>query len=419
MTVNVLLAAADESWEISVVRVLQQPGSGMTLVRRCIDVADVVATAASGRADAALLSARLRGLDTDVLDRLVEGGAFPVLMTDPDDGTQADRVARLSPVTGDAAVLSWPDITALPSLLAARNVERSDAELLPPEREVPFAEPTGQAGRLVAVWGPTGAPGRSTVALGLAAACAQRRHATLLVDADVYGGALASMLAVLDEISGVLAAARLATTGSLDLASMRGQVRELGPYLRILTGLPRADRWPQLRPGALSQILSTAQHMAPLVIVDCGFCLEQDEDLAYDTAAPRRNGCTLLAIERSDLVVAVGSADPLGLSRLARGVLDLREAVPGVDAAMVVNRMRPRLGWSREQVAEVLCRFTGCDPVAFLPEDRQATDRAAVEGKTLVECAPSSPLTLALDQLASEVSGVPASTRGRAARRQR
>ena len=43
---QVLLAAAGEPWETDVVQALQRPGSGLTLVRRCMDVPDAVATAA-------------------------------------------------------------------------------------------------------------------------------------------------------------------------------------------------------------------------------------------------------------------------------------------------------------------------------------------------------------------------------------
>ena len=73
---------------------------------------------------------------------------------------------------------------------------------------------------------PTGAPGRSTVALNLAAELAV--HApTLLVDCDTYGSSVAQSLGLLDEAPGMAAACRAADQGALDLA---------GP------GAPRARR---------------------------------------------------------------------------------------------------------------------------------------------------------------------------------
>jgi hypothetical protein len=42
------------------------------------------------------------------------------------------------------------------------------------------------------------------------------------------------MLAVLDEVSGVLAAARAASTGSLDRAGLEQAARQVTPRLRVL-----------------------------------------------------------------------------------------------------------------------------------------------------------------------------------------
>ncbi len=93
--------------------------------------------------------------------------------------------------------------------------------------------------------------------------------------------------------------------------------------------------------------------------------------------------------------------------------MDLREAVPGVDVEIVVNRMRPSLGWSQEEVRETVARFTGVDTIRFLPEDRSACDRALVEGRTLAEVAPDSALRSELRRLAADLSGVSVADRRR------
>ena len=41
-----------------------------------------------------------------------------------------------------------------------------------------------------------------------------------------------------------------------------------------------------------------ARSLAAVTVVDCGFCLEQDEELSFDTAAPLRNGATLSTGDR-------------------------------------------------------------------------------------------------------------------------
>jgi MinD-like ATPase involved in chromosome partitioning or flagellar assembly len=150
-------------------------------------------------------------------------------------------------------------------------------------------------------------------------------------------------------------------------------------------------------------VLTKARQASALVVVDCGFCLEQDEELSYDTAAPRRNGATVTALEQADLLVVVGSADPLGLARLARARYDLRETVPAARVRLVVNRVRGGLGWSRDDVSRTLLQTIGEVPLAYLPLDQTAVDTCWVRGQTLPEGAPQSGLTRALGELADAV----------------
>ncbi|HAN70940.1 MAG TPA: hypothetical protein DCQ36_05050, partial [Actinobacteria bacterium] len=53
--------------------------------------------------------------------------------------------------------------------------------------------PSG-SGRLVAVWGPMGAPGRTTIAVGIAEALAERGARVCLIDADTYAPSVALAL---------------------------------------------------------------------------------------------------------------------------------------------------------------------------------------------------------------------------------
>ena len=138
---------------------------------------------------------------------------------------------------------------------------------------------------------------------------------------------------MLDEAPGLAAACRLANNGSLDLHSLAGVALELRPTLRVLTGIARADRWLEVRPSALRAVLDLARSLAPFTVVDCGFCLEQDEELAYDTTAPRRNGATLAVLEAADEVIGVAAADPIGLARYVRALPDCAALHAGPGAA--------------------------------------------------------------------------------------
>ena len=174
--------------------------------------------------------------------------------------------------------------------------------------------------------------------------------------------------------------------------------------LRVLTGLPRSDRWVELSPVLLRRVVDAGRSLCDVVVVDCAFCVELDEEISYDTAAPRRNGATLTALELADRVVVVGAADPVGLGRLFRALSDLSSQVPAAAVSVVVNRTRSGLGWSNDDVAATVRRTCQVEVDAFLPEDAAACDRAVVHGQSLIECAPGSRLTKSLRALAESLT---------------
>jgi MinD-like ATPase involved in chromosome partitioning or flagellar assembly len=293
-----------------------------------------------------------------------------------------------------------------------------------PAAAAPFDGPAlidGGTGRLVAVWGPTGAPGRTTVAVTLATEAARLGCSCLLADADSYGGVVAQVLGLLDESPGLAAAVRQANAGSLDLHALAKLARVVGPNLRVLTGIARAERWPELRPSGLTAVYAVARQLALVTVIDCGFGLEQDEELSYDTTAPRRNGSTLATLADADHVVAVGSADPIGLQRLVRGLAELSDAVPGCRPQVVVNKLRkgPINGDATDEIRQALARYAGIDAVVFVPYDRQSLDKAVAGGHTLAEVAPDSPARLALLPLAARYAGVGPAQLGEGGRRRR
>jgi Flp pilus assembly CpaE family ATPase len=270
------------------------------------------------------------------------------------------------------------------------------------------APPAGADGRVVAVWGPTGAPGRTTVALTLADEIGGLGCPSLLIDADVYGGTIAAMVGLLDESPGIAAACRQAAGGRLDADALAGLCWQVKPRLRVLTGIPLPSRWTELRPTAFGPVLAAARALADVTVVDCGFCLETDEELSFDTVAPRRNGATLAVLDEADVVLVVGAADPIGMQRLVRGLTELREAEVSTPIEVVLNRVRDGVvpGDTERELASALQRFAGCTPAALLPADARALDTALAGGRLLSESSPNSPLRQAIRELAGTVAGV-------------
>ncbi|MGZ4579402.1 MAG: AAA family ATPase [Nocardioidaceae bacterium] len=411
---SVVVAAGGAAWETAALELLAHAGPAVVLLKRCVDLRDLLASASTGLADAAVLSARLPGLDVDSVAALRRSGLGVVLVDDDPDG--AERVRRL----GVTHVLGATDLDELVDaiLLAGVDGPTATGEAAAGDQSPdPAIEPEAAAGRLVAVWGPAGAPGRTTVAVGLATELAALGRPTLLLDADPYAGAVGQHLGVLDEVSGLLAAARSANAGALDPDRLAGYARQVGERLRVLTGLPRADRWAEVRPRAFDDLLEAATRVAGTVVVDTGFSLEQAPADPFEGASPARNGMTLAALERADEVVVVGAADPVGLSRLARGLVELHDRLPGVTPRVVVNRTRASLGWGEKDVRGMVEGFVAPRGVHFLPDDRAATDRALMAGRSLAETGDSG-LRRALAEVAAAVTGEPPVPRRSRRRRQ-
>ncbi len=418
MRVPVLTAVTDARWESGLVAAFANGDHGVTVVRRCVDLADLLATAATGTARAVLLSSDLRRLDRDALARLAVAGVAVVgLVHDGDE--QAERrlrqlgVLHVLPADASAADIANAVVEAVDAIgvtdlpVAAPTDPRGALPDLPPPPEPEPAYQTSGSGRVVAVWGPTGAPGRTTFAVTLATELAELGVPTALVDADVYGGAVAQSLGLLDEAPGLAAAVRLANSVLLDLPGLTEIARQVTPHLRVLTGITRPERWPELRPAGVENVLALCRSLAAVTVVDCAFCVEQDEELAYDQSAARRNGATVTILDDADTVVAVGSADPVSLQRLVRALSDLA-SVTSARPEVVVNRVRDGVmpGDATKEIAAALDRYAGVTPFAFLPYDRNATDKAAMRGLSLSEVAPSSPLRMAVRDVAKKFSGV-------------
>ena len=409
MAVGVLCAVRGPA-EALLVQAAEASGGRLSVTRRCADVIELLAAAEAGLGRLALVSADLEHLDRDTVAALHRSGTRVIALADPNRAWLAERVAACGvdlvvapPIDAEGARAVVADALALLDAVAPDHV---------PGWLDPVATPAARTrrGRLVAVWGPTGAPGRTTTAVNLAAELAALGRPTLLVDADTYGGAVSQVVGLLDEAPGLAAAARAAGQGALDLRTLAALAPVLADDLRVLSGVSRPDRWPELPAAALDVVWSVARSLAEWIVVDTGFCLEQDEALTYDTRAPQRNGATLSALAAADVVVAVGAADPVGSARLVRGLADLGALGLPATRLVVVNRVRAAATGAHPQqaVLEALARYAGVPDALLVPDDRPACDAALLAGHTLREAASGSAARRAFATLAERlVVGAP------------
>ncbi|MDP9094691.1 MAG: chromosome partitioning protein, partial [Actinomycetota bacterium] len=125
MKVPVLTAAAGAGWEAALVGALAQGSHGISVARRCVDVVDLLAVAAAGQAQAALVAAELRRFDADAVDRLVAAGVVPVGVVARGDASaearmRASGVAHIVPADADPDTVS----SVVTSAVFARSDQR-------------------------------------------------------------------------------------------------------------------------------------------------------------------------------------------------------------------------------------------------------------------------------------------------------
>ncbi len=276
---------------------------------------------------------------------------------------------------------------------------------------VPDAVPAAR-GRIIAVWGPAGAPGRTTIAVELACELARDGRPVALIDADSHAPSVALATGLADEGPGFAAACRHAERGTLTVAELARIAVPLGP-VEVLTGVNRPSRWPELGHERVRGALGVCREWVTDAIVDVASPLERDEEIVSDLDGPRRNASTLAVLTEADLIVAVVAADPTSVSRFVRGYGDLRAVAGATPVRVVVNKTRTgALGIdARGQVRRTLERYLGADDIWFLPWDVKAADAALLAAQPIAQVAGRSSFSAALRRFVGEAVDPPVRVR--------
>lgn len=393
MTTTVLVAARGAQ-EVELLQGFEAD-RGFTITRRCGDGPELTAAATAGVGQLAILHADFCPIDLDFLTGIKVTGCTIILLVESADHAPLARVATQM---GIAVAGTVTEAITTAQEWRARSRAR--------DQEIITDGALNSRGKIAAIWGPAGAPGRTTFAIEIASHLAASGARTLLIDADPYGGMIAPALGLLDEASGLIAATREAGRGTLTPDGLLEHAAGISKNLRALVGIPRADRWPELMPTALDNLWEIARSSAHWTIIDCGFSLESDEELTFDTHAPQRNGATLSALGAADAVVAVGQGDPVSIPRLVRGLAELRQVVQPEHLLTVVTRVRRSVagGGASESIREILARYAAVPNVYTILEDSEAFDTALLEGKSVLEIAPQSDASGAIAALVEELA---------------
>jgi len=387
-----------------VVVAIPQPRADELAAELALEGVDVIATVPAAPlaeipdgVEAIIVPATRSILNADLI-ALCDRAGVRILALGAEDSRLLGRLGLSTALRPDAA--GWE--------IAAALLAETDTPP-PPEAQLPP--------RIVAVWGPHGAPGRSTLSIQLAVELSRTGRRTALVDADTVAPSLAMLLGLGEDAPGIAAACRRAERGALDpaeLTRLATTVTTSAGEIEVLPGINRPSRWPELSSARLVAALGTCRGWIDETVVDVAGAFDADDEVTYDLAGPRRHAATTAALQEADLIVAIASADPLGISRFIRDHAELRRLTSPTPVIVVVNQVRPGpLGIdARGQVRRTLERFAGITDVFFLPFDLRAADAALLHARPMTDVAPRSPFAAAVRRLAASLSPPATATAG-------
>ncbi|PWB45734.1 MAG: hypothetical protein C3F10_05415 [Dehalococcoidia bacterium] len=375
---RVVLAIGNPERERQLLTVLRE--GGCTIAGRCLDGPSLVQQAIVGNADVVLASAGLHRLTGESLIAVRGAGVPMVLLAAAAEADAYEGLAYVLPAASDGPVI----VAALHEAIrrgAVANQATGDNRSTP-ERGAPGYQGSCE---VIALVSGKGAPGTTTVAVGLAASLGTSERSVLLIDGDLRGGSIGPSLD-LDPRRGLSGL----SVGQSDRPEHVLDELQDGPGFSILTGIERPEARERLAPERIAATVSALQERFDVILIDGG------ETLSGVTSAV--GAAFLRSAER---VLLLTTADLLGLWS-ARGSLRFVTdslGVPPEAVSAVVNRRTGRDQYGEHEVERAL----GIRVVAAIPEDPRAARRARADQTPIT--AAGGKAARAIAELASRLTG--------------
>ncbi len=388
--IDVLVCAsgADEVQLVSTIA--QRLAARARVLRRCVDLTELLALTRAELGDVLLLDVDVEGLSREVVHEIRRGGTGVIAVT--------SEVSRTDPrtlgITLEAHGGIEPD--ELYELLMRAGLETEDPDQATWTQEAGEAEPTAP---MFTVWGPEGAPGRSFVAAHLAHELSLLKGESILIDADTYGPCQTQLFGVLDEVPGLVAACRASDKGTLTPELVLQHSPLVSDSLHLLSGIGVPSRYIEVYDNALEGVFVKAREAANVVIADVAGPVE-NEGGGGDYGAQQRNGAARTALAAASHVIAVVAADPISVTRLVREAPQIAELTQS-SLTVVVNKLDASV--TLASIERTLRSRLDFDACLALPFDAPTVSRARWDGVLLAESAPKSKLRQSLTRLAAHV----------------
>lgn len=250
---------------------------------------------------------------------------------------------------------------------------------------------------VIAVSGPHGSTGKTTVAANLALELAAERNSVLLIDGDLRASSIANHFLLSDLPAGLPGAIRIAGQNRFDLEQLERlsvPVKKTG--LVILTGFVTAPEI-EVSSEALLGILEVARQSFDYTVIDLGSI--STTEIFSDSFAEG-------VYKMADRQLFVGLADPIGIFRLLateQRLLELSQT-----SLLVMNRVRNSvIASARREISITLQRLSQLEVASYLPDDPLQIDQAVLSGIPAVSLSRGGAFRQAMTGFArSEISGV-------------
>ena len=265
-----------------------------------------------------------------------------------------------------------------------------------------FAETSPQPGQVITVFSAFGSVGRSSIALNVTCELALAGRKVLLIDADTYAPGLATLLNLTEHPAGLAAACRLAAQDRLtvdEIDRLSQPIEFSKTKFHLMTGLSAAQRWPEVSFDRLSRLIELARSSFEFVVIDIASVI--DQSVGNVVSGALRDQAALAALEASNQVLHIATADPVAIQRHIMAFEQLAELQLSAEVHTLVNRLRASVIGSnpRQQISDTLLRFANIEVSSFIPDDPVATDRAIRESTPLALSSRKSPARQAIAAL--------------------
>jgi len=330
---------------------------GLVVAGRCLDGPSLVEQAAGGDVDAALASSDLHRLSAATLTALHQARLPVVLLAESVEIEKYRSLAHLLPAASadaDVATALRQALARGPNYGPSPEAGRSEGS------GGGVAESENPGGRVIAVVSGKGAPGVTTLAIGLAAALANRGRRVVLVDADLRGGNVVGYLD-LDPRRGMLGLT-FGGNGASAEARLEEELQE-GPGFMVLAGVERPDSRHNVSPELATAAVTTLRSLFEDIVVDVGEAIGAVSSSTTD--AVLRSADRVLLVAGADLVALWNARSAVGHVREGLGIAE--EAM-----AVVLNRREGRQHYAPAEVERAL----GLPVLAVVREDRRSARRA-------------------------------------------